>query len=185
MTRLFVNLMDSELHKFAQEAHEARFPVYAWKAVACDMMGIPVGSRPTIAQMLGIKCTWMTLWQELTQRFDQMTTVRYAETVENEEERVHNALVHLGSSPEKVAWRLSQMGIVGDLMEQCDCPISHFFRGIYGAWFVQVFRYDSYVDFVKVSNPLAVEQFVNRFDNGSWSQMDMFPDRLATLSYGE
>lgn len=181
MTRLLVDVVDSELYKFAQEAHNARFPAYAWKAVACDIMGIPVGSRPTVGQMLGIKCTWMTLWQELTHRFAQLPTVRWAEHVENQEEAVHNALVHLGATPEVIARRLDSMGIVGDQMESCDCPLAHFFRGIYGAWFTLVYRDYSHVDFIKVSNPVAVQQFVHGFDNGTWSTLDLFPDRVAIL----
>lgn len=181
MTRTLINLVDSELYKFAQEAHSARYPAYAWKAVACDIMGLPVGSRPTLGQMLGIKCTWMTLWQELVHRFVQMTTVRWAEHLECQEENIHNSLVHLGCSSEQVADRLERMGIVGDMMESCDCPVSHFFRGVCGAWFTNVYRDNSFVDFVKVSNPLAVEQFVARFDAGAWSVLDLFPDRVAIL----
>lgn len=181
MTRMLVDLVDSELYVFAKKAHEARFPAFAWKAVACDIMGIPVGSRPTIAQMTGIRCTWMTLWQELTQRFDQMTTVRWAEHLECQEENAHNAMVYLGSSPEQVAARLHHMGIVGDVMESCDCPLAHFFRGIYGTWFPHVYRDRALIDFVEVSNPNAVNQFVAKFDSGAWHSLDLFPDRVAIL----
>ncbi|TMC49285.1 MAG: hypothetical protein E6J20_18145, partial [Chloroflexi bacterium] len=109
MTRLLIDLVDSELYEFAKKAHEARFPAFAWKAVACDIMGIPVGSRPTLAQMMGIKCSWMTLWQELAQRFEQMTTVRWEEHLECQEENLHNSLVYLGASPDRVAERLHNM----------------------------------------------------------------------------
>ena len=181
MTRLLIHIVDSELYEFAKKAHEARFPAFAWKAVACDIMGIPVGSRPTLAQMMGIKCSWMTLWQELAQRFEQMTTVRWEEHLECQEENLHNSLVYLGASPDRVAERLHNMGIMGDMMESCDCPLAHFFRGIYGAWFTNVYRDNSNVDFVRVSNPHAVEQFVVGFDVGTWSVMDLFPDRVAIL----
>lgn len=177
MNRLRNRIEGSQLYIFAREAHNARFPAYAWKAVACDMIGIPVGSRPTLAQMTDQPHNWSTMWLELTLRFDQMSTVRWAEHEECEQERLHNALVHLGASPDTVASRLAMMGVMGDMKESCDCPVSHFFMGVYGAWFATVYSGDSFVDFMPVNNPHAVDVFVNQFDEGRRPALDLFPDR--------
>lgn len=181
MKRLQNLIEGSQLFLFAREAHNARFPAFAWKSVACDMIGIPVGSRPTPSQIIGQPHAWSTLWLELTLRFDQMTTVRWAEHIENEEERIHNTLRYLGATPDKAAASLAMMGVMGDAMEQCGCPISHFFTGIYGAWFAYIFRSDVYVDFVQCNNPLAVENMVHAFDDGQLPKLDLFPDRDAVL----
>lgn len=180
-SRIKINVFDSELFAFAQMAHQARFPDFAWKAIACDMMGIPMGSRPTLAQMANQPHSATTLWLQLTLRFDQLTTVRYEEFCENAEERIHNTLLYLGSTSKRIGDHLKLMGVMGDAMESCDCPLAHYFEGIAGAWFVKVFREHSWVDFVECSNPMAVENFVWEFDQGRRSDLDLFPDRAAIL----
>lgn len=181
MNKLITAIADSELLEFAYQAHTARFPAFAWKAVACDMMGLPMGSRPTPAQIVSQPHMWSTLWLELTLRFDQMTTVQWAEYIENEEERIHNALVYLGRTPDKVNERLTLMGVIGDAMGQYGCPLGRYFNGVYGAWFTQTYRSDSYVDFVKVNNPHTIQQFVHEFDDGLRPNLDMFADREQAL----
>jgi hypothetical protein len=178
---LLERIEESELYKFATEAHNARFPAYAWKAVACEHLGILPGSKPTPAQIVGLKSTWGSMWLELTLRFDRMTTVRWAEHLECEEERIHNTLRYLGSSPQQVAERLAMMGIMGTRMESCDCPLSHFFAGMYGAWFVRTFRADVYVDFMVCANPLAIEHTVHAFDDGETPELNLFPDADVTV----
>lgn len=179
--RVKINLQDSELYTFAKSAHEARFPDFAWKAIACDMMGIPMGSRPTLAQMLTQPHSSTTLWLQLTLRFDQLTTVRFEEHCENAQERIHNTLLYLGSTPDRIANHLKLMGVMGDAMESCDCPLAHYFDGVFGAWFVNVFRQHSCIDFVECSNPQQVQHFVAQFDGGGRSDLDLFPDRQAVL----
>jgi hypothetical protein len=181
VTRLAITIEESELYKFAKEAHQARFPAFAWKAIACDYMGLPVGSRPTPAQMLNMQFGWDHLWLQLTLRFDQLTTVRWTEHLECEEERIHNTLRYLGATPDKVAQNLTMMGVMGTTMEACDCPLTHFFNGIYGAWFTKMFRGDVYVDFARCANPLAIENMVAAFDNGHLPKLDLFPDTSAVL----
>jgi hypothetical protein len=178
---LIDRIEESELFAFARTAHEERFPSYAWKAIACDTLGLPMGTRPTMAQMINQPHHWSDMWLQLTLRFDQMNTVRWTEHLECEEERIHNALRHLGSTPDQVAERLSMMGVMGDTMESCDCPLAHFFTGMYGAWFVKVFRADVHVDFATCANPLAVENMVHAFDNGHLPKLDLFPDRTPVL----
>lgn len=180
-SRIKINVFDSELYAFAQMAHQARFPDFAWKAVACDMMGIPMGSRPTLAQMVNQPHSSTTLWLQLTLRFDQLTTVRYEEYRENAEERIHNTLLYLGGTAKRIGDHLKLMGVMGDQMESCDCPLAHYFEGIAGAWFVKVFRDYTWVDFTECSNPLAVSNFVWEFDQGRRSDLDLFPDRAAIL----
>lgn len=177
MTRFDVLVVESELRKFANMAHEARFPAYMWRAVACDMMGLPVGSRPTPAQMIDQPNHSTTLWLELTMRFDNLSTVRWAEHVECEEERFHNALVHLGASPDIIAKKLALMGVTGDKMECRVCPLYHYFTGIHGAWFAEVVATQSVVEGIKVSNSLAVQQFVRQFDAFRFPELDPFADR--------
>lgn len=178
MTRFDVLIIESELRAFAKMAHEARFPAYMWRAVALDMMGLPVGSRPTPTQMISQPNHSTTLWLELTMRFDNLSTVRWAEHVECEEERFHNALVHLGASPDIVAHKLGMMGVTGDKMECRTCPLYHYFTGIHGVWFAEVVAGQSVIDGIKVSNPLAVEQFVRRFDACRFPDLDPFSDSV-------
>lgn len=180
-SRLKRNLRDSELYAFADMAHKAQFPDFAWKAIACDMMGIPMGSRPTLAQMVNQPHSSMTLWLQLTLRFDQLTTVRFEEHCENVQERIHNSLLYLGSTPDRIANHLKLMGVMGDAMESCDCPLAHYFEGIFGAWFIGVYRDRSWVDFVECSNPQQVQHFVTQFDGGGRSDLDLFPDREPVI----
>jgi hypothetical protein len=181
MNKLFIKLYESELFRFAREAHEARFPAFAWKTTACDVMSLPVGTRPTVGQMVGQRYTWSHLWLNMTLRFEPMTTVRWAEYLENQEESIFNALSYLGSTPDRIEQNLKLMGVVGDGMESCDCPMAHFFHGVYGAWFADISRVNSQVDFVTCDNPGQVAQFIQEFDGEKRPEVDLFPDRLAIL----
>lgn len=179
MHRLEMSVFESPLFAFAHEAHKARFPAMAWKAVACDMMGLPIGSRPTPAQIIGQDNSFTTLWAQLAARFEQMTTVRWAEHVETEEERIHNALTYLGSNVDVVKERLGLMGVMGTVMESCDCPLAHYFGGVYGSWFTMICRDTSEVDFVRCANPSPIDQFVHQHDSEWLPQFDPF----AVLSH--
>lgn len=181
MNKLLRSLYESELFQFAREAHEARFPAFAWKATALDVMGLPAGSRPTIGQMVHQRYTWSHLWLNLTLRFEQMNTVRWAEYLECQEEQVFNALQYLGSTPDRIEQNLKLMGVMGDAMESCDCVLAHYFHGIYGAWFADISRVKSQVDFVTCSNPGQVSQFIREFDEEQRPEVDLFPDRAAIL----
>lgn len=180
-SRTTLDVFESELFKFAKMAHNARFPDFAWKAIACDMMGIPMGSRPTLAQMMSQKHSATTLWLQLTLRFDQLTTVRWEEYRENAEERIHNTLYYLGSTSERIADHLRLMGVMGDALESCDCPLARYFSGVFGSWFTQVYSTYSQIDFIECSNPNQVQDFVLQFDAGKRSDLDLFPDRAVIL----
>lgn len=173
MQRLNYIIGESAVAEFARMAHAERFPAFAWKTIVIDMWDLPAGTRPTRGQMIENRHHQTTLWSQLVMRFDNMTTVQWAEHVENEEERLHNALRYLGTSPDKVATRLDLAGVMGEQYESCNCPISNYFTGIYGAWFATVRRDASMVDFVEVSNPAAVERFIAEFDNNRHDELNL------------
>lgn len=175
MSQLSHALRSSEVHRFAKEAHDARFPAFAWKAIICDMLGLPPGTRPTVAQLLTQPHSAVTLWLQLTLRFERMTTVRWAEYLECEEERIHNTLTYLGSTPDRIENNFALMGVMGSTLDSCDCPIAHFFRGVYGAWFVEVTQTQSFIDFVKCSNPGQTVVFIQEFDNDGRPSLNPFP----------
>lgn len=181
MHKLYRDLYGSQLFKFALEAHANAFPAFAWKAVACDAMRIPMGSRPTVGQMVNQPCSWSHLWLNLTLRFDQMTSVRWAEHLENEEERIFNALQYLGTTSEKVSQTLQLMGVMGDVMESRDCPMAHYFHGVYGAWFADISIVNSQIDFVTCANPGHICKMLRDFDNDRHPDLNLFSKSRAVL----
>lgn len=173
MQRLNYIIGESAVAKFAHMAHAARFPAFAWKTIVTDMWDLPSGTRPTRGQMIEDRHHETTLWNHMVLRFDQMTTVQWAEHLDNEEERLHNALRYLGTTPNKVATRLDLAGVMGEQFESCNCPISNYLTGVCGAWFASVRQDASMVDFVEVSNPSAVYQFIAEFDANRHDELNL------------
>lgn len=171
--KTYIALKETQAYRFAAMAHEARFPAMYWKATLLDMMGLPMGSRPTLTQLQEQPHHNSTLWANMVDRFGRFTTVRWAEYLENEEERIHIALGLLGTNPDLVSERLQGMGVMGSILDYCDCPIAKYLTAVYGAWFVEITQSTSLVDFVRCSNQNQVGIFVRRFDHHRIPRLDL------------
>lgn len=181
MANLAINMMDTELYEFAYKAHVSRFPAMAWKAVACDMMGLPAGTRPTVHQVRTQPHAWTTLWAELTMRFDNMNTVRWAEHLECEEERIHNALVYLGPTVGQIKDRLLLSGVAGKPNDAFCCVFTKYLTGIVGAWFARVTPETSRVDFISCSNPKSVQNTIKMIDAGCVPELNVFANAASIV----